>query len=105
MCLGHLTALIASAATSIDNVAHLGLELVAVAFRLGFACQMRSHHVDPSGTSWARIVFEADPETLRDCLDRLNEVNICSGMSMEDCRDAISLTYAYRASPCSLVRH
>lgn len=75
VCLGLLAACLAATANSIDDLLCLGVELVAVAFRFGLACQRRSQRVEDNGRSCARTFISISPDALQAAVDLVNEVN------------------------------
>ena len=75
ICLGLVTACLAAAISSIDELSRVGLEVVAVAFRLGLASQQRSHRIEESVASWGATFVKVKPLELRDQIKLLNEVS------------------------------
>ena len=75
ICLGLITACLAAAISSIDELSRIGLELVAVAFRLGLASRQRSHRIEESVSSWGATFVNVKSLELRDQISLLNEVS------------------------------
>ncbi len=70
--IGLIAAAVAATASSADSVATLGLEGVAVAFRLAIESQRASRDIEESDGTWARVVSSYKLEEVQ---QRLNKVN------------------------------
>ncbi|RDW92688.1 Orsellinic acid synthase [Aspergillus mulundensis] len=78
---GLLAAGVAAAATTADEIITLGLEAVAVAFRLGLVLQRRARDIEDSQGAWARVVsgtadLEQGLESFNASLRPMNRVYI-----------------------------
>ncbi|KAK5173464.1 uncharacterized protein LTR77_002145 [Saxophila tyrrhenica] len=73
VCIGLLAATVGAASTNISDVLRLGVEIVAVAFRLGVASSRRSTSIEESDGPWATTFVGVGPDELRRCLDSVNE--------------------------------
>ena len=69
---GLVAAAVAAAASNAHSVATLGLEGVAVAFRLAIELQRASRDVEESDGTWARFVSFYDLEEAQQRLDKVN---------------------------------
>lgn len=67
-----IAAAVASTATTTADVVTLGLEGVAVAFRLAIALQRTSRDIEDSEGTWARTVSGVDEQELEQQLERIN---------------------------------
>jgi len=56
-------------------LSRIGLELVAVAFRLGLASRQRSRRIEESVASWGVTFVDVKAVELRDQISLLNEVS------------------------------
>lgn len=81
VCLGLLTACVAATAKGTEELSRLGADVVAVAFRLGLACQRRSRHIEDSSRSWARTFFGVEAGELQKSIDLVNSVSAVHGHS------------------------
>ncbi|KAL3433409.1 hypothetical protein BDV09DRAFT_171921 [Aspergillus tetrazonus] len=70
---GLVAAGVAAAATTADGIVNLGLEAVAVAFRLGVELQRRGKDIEDSNGPWARVVSSAT--TIADLEQALDKIN------------------------------
>lgn len=70
--IGLIAAAVAATASSADSVATLGLEGVAVSFRLAIESQRASRDIEESDGTWARVVSSYKLEEVQ---QRLNKVN------------------------------
>lgn len=70
--IGLIAAAVAATASNADSVATLGLEGVAVAFRLAIELQRASRDIEGSDGTWARVVSS---HKLEEVQQRLNKVN------------------------------
>ncbi|KFZ08800.1 hypothetical protein V502_09114 [Pseudogymnoascus sp. VKM F-4520 (FW-2644)] len=70
--IGLIAAAVASTATTAADVVTLGLEGVAVAFRLAIALQRISRDIEDSEGTWARTVSGVDEKELEQQLERIN---------------------------------
>ena len=69
---GLIAAAVAATATNADSVATLGLEGVAVAFRLAIESQRASRDIEESDGKWAHVVSS---HTLKEVQQRLDKIN------------------------------
>jgi len=70
--IGLIAAAVASTATTTDAVVTLGLEGVAIAFRLAVALQRISRDIEDSEGTWSRIVSGVDQQELEQQLEKVN---------------------------------
>ncbi|CAD6591690.1 MAG: polyketide synthase pks13 [Alectoria sarmentosa] len=70
--IGLIAAAVAATASNADSVATLGLEGVAIAFRLAIELQRASRDIEGSDGTWARVVSS---HKLEEVQQRLNKVN------------------------------
>lgn len=70
--IGLIAAAVAATASNADSVATLGLEGVAVAFRLAIELQRRSRDIEESDGAWARVVSSYKMEDFQQRLDQVN---------------------------------
>lgn len=70
--IGLIAAAVASAATNIDDIVTLGLEGIAIAFRLAVALQRTSRDVENSEGTWARIVSGVEEQEVAKQLEKFN---------------------------------
>ncbi|KFZ06097.1 hypothetical protein V501_07759 [Pseudogymnoascus sp. VKM F-4519 (FW-2642)] len=70
--IGLIAAAVASTATTTSEVLTLGLEGVAVAFRLAVALERTSRDIEVSEGTWARIVSGVDEKELEEQLEKIN---------------------------------
>ena len=70
--IGLITAAVAVTAIDADSIVTLGLEGVAVAFRLAIELQRASHDIEDSDGTWAHVVSSCG---LRDVQQRLDKIN------------------------------
>ena len=70
--IGLIAAAVAATASNTDSVATLGLEGVAIAFRLAVELQRASQAIEESDGTWARIVSCFKPEEVQQHLDKVN---------------------------------
>ncbi|KAL4899885.1 hypothetical protein BDW74DRAFT_171149 [Aspergillus multicolor] len=67
---GLLAAGVAAAANTVDEIISLGLEALAVAFRLGLVLQRRGKDIEDSTGAWARVV--SGTAELEETIERFN---------------------------------
>lgn len=70
--IGLIAAAVAATASNADSVATLGLEGVAVAFRLAIESQRASRDIEESEGTWARVVSSHKPKEVQQRLDKVN---------------------------------
>ena len=70
--IGLIAATVSSTATTPDAVVTLGLEAVAVAFRLSVALQRTSKQIEDSEGAWARIVSGVNEQEIEQQLEKVN---------------------------------
>ncbi|KFY57790.1 hypothetical protein V496_06337 [Pseudogymnoascus sp. VKM F-4515 (FW-2607)] len=70
--IGLIAAAVASTATTTGDIVTLGLEAVAVAFRLAIALQRTSRDIEDSESTWARTVAGIDEQELEQQLEKFN---------------------------------
>lgn len=73
VCIGLLAAAVASFAESSAHIVTLGLECVAMSFRIGLHLRRRSRLVEDSPKSWGCTIVGMNPDSLQRRLDRFNE--------------------------------
>lgn len=73
MCIGLLAAAVAATAATARDVVRLGLECVAVSFRLGIELWRRTRSVEDSPESWACTFVGVDPTQVQQRLDVFND--------------------------------
>ena len=70
---GLIAAAVAATASNAAAVITLGLEAVAVAFRLAIDLQRTARNIEDSGGAWARVVSGFNLEELEQRLAKVNE--------------------------------
>ncbi|KAK8007466.1 hypothetical protein PG989_001456 [Apiospora arundinis] len=73
VCIGLLAAAVAATATTARDVVHLGLECIAISFRLGIELWRRTQSVEYSPESWACTFVSIDAEQVQQRLDLFNQ--------------------------------
>ncbi|KAI0124107.1 BcPKS15, polyketide synthase, partial [Xylariales sp. AK1849] len=72
-CVGLLAASVASAARDTSHVVTMGVEAVAISFRLGRELTRRARLIQDTDHSWGCTFVGCSPESLQKRLDRFNE--------------------------------
>ncbi|KAK7990731.1 polyketide synthase [Apiospora arundinis] len=73
VCIGLLAAAVAVTATTARDVVHLGLECIAISFRLGIELWRRTQSVEDSPESWACTFVSIDAKQVQQRLDLFNQ--------------------------------
>ncbi|KAK8075387.1 hypothetical protein PG997_010050 [Apiospora hydei] len=73
VCIGLLAAAVAATATTARDVTRLGLECVAISFRLGIELWRRTRSVEDSPESWACTFVGIDAAQVQERLDLFNQ--------------------------------